>query len=448
MNAPPLNLREGSTGPHSSERCDVMERCRRRHLAAAAGVLLCIAVALIGTYIPDQPQLSVFDEWVYLDYVDQMTHARIAQRGEPVVGEALDVLACRGVQFYGTVGSPCGGPYESTLGPQGGITAADVHPPTYFALTAAGAAAIRAVGLSDDLLTSSRMVGVFFLFLGLVGIAWLGLELGARLPAAVGAAAVVASLPLTRYTNSYLTPDNLNLAVGAATFIAAVRFGRERWPSWPLMAVAAAAGTIKAQNGLVIGAAVAFLMWSAWASRSSDRPSVRRHLVASAGALGAFVGVQMVWQIVRSIAAVGAAPDQGVLGPLTSGLLVQETAAFLFDLGLRVTDDADPTIAYFSTALLVAGCVGATLYRSVRSETWAAAAATTALLIVGSPVLVLMLQVVMGDVIPSPSRYGGSLLAPMAAVTAAAFASRARSLAMGAFGTGAVVIMVIDNLAR
>ncbi len=425
-----------------------MERCRPRHLVAAAGVLLCISVALIGTYIPDQPQLSVFDEWVYLDYVDQMTDFRVAQRGEPVVGETLEVLACRGVQFYGTVGSPCGGPYDSTLGPQGGITAADVHPPTYFALTAAGAAAIRATGLTDDLLTSSRMIGVLFLFVGLLGIAWLALEFGARLPAAVGAAAVVASLPLTRYTNSYLTPDNLNLVVGAAAFIAAVRFGRGRWPSWPLVGVAAVAATIKAQNGLVVGSAVAFLIWSAWASKSSDRPSVRRHLVASVGALGAFVGVQMVWQVVRSITAVGAAPDQGVLGPLTSGLLVQETAAFLFDLGLSVTEDADPTIAYFSTALLVAGCVGALLYRSARSETWGAAAATTVLLVVGSPVLVLLLQVVMGEVIPSPSRYGGSLLTPMAAVTAAAFASRPRSLALGAFGTGAVAIMVVDNLAR
>jgi hypothetical protein len=426
----------------------ICERHRRRDLAAAAAVLLCFSLVLIGTYIPNQEQLSLFDEWVYLDYVDQMTDLGVAQRGEPVIGEALKVLSCRGVQYYGTVGSPCEGPYDTALYPQGGLTAADVHPPTYFALTAAGAALIRGTGISDDLLTSSRMTGAVFLFIGLLAIAWLALELGARLAGAVGVAGLVASLPLTRYTNSYLTPDNLNLAVGAAVFIAAVRFSRGQWSWWPLVLVSAVAASIKAQNGLAVGAAVLFICWSAWTSRAAGHPNVRRHLVAAAASLSAFIGVQLLWQVVRSVAAVGEAPDQGVLGPLTSSLLVQETAAFLFDLGLRVTEDADPTIAYFSTAVLVAGCIGAIFYRSAEAESWGVAAATVCILIVGSPTLVLMLQVVMGAVIPSPPRYGGALLGPMAAVTAAAFTSRTRSIALAAFGTGAVAIMVLDNLAR
>jgi hypothetical protein len=70
------------------------------------------------------------------------------------------------------------------------------------------------------------------------------------------------------------------------------------------------------------------------------------------------------------------------------------------------------------------------------------------MLVIGSPLLVLLLQVVLGDVIPSPSRYGGSLLPGMAAATAAAFSSRMRAGVLAGFGAAAVAIMVLDNVAR
>ena len=356
------NLQSSAASERPEQVTIQQTRPTRRHMTWALLGLLIVSVSIIGTYIPDQRELSVFDEWVFLDYVDQVTNLNVAQRGEQVTGEALEVLSCRGVQYYGTIGSPCGGPYDPLLYPQGGITAADVHPPTYFALTAAGAAVIRGLGISDDLLTSSRMMGAAFLFVGLIGIVLLALDLGARLPAAVGAASVVAALPLTRYTNSYITPDNLNLAAGSFILLAAVRFRRNIWPWWPLAVASAAAGLVKTQNGLAVGAAVIFLVWSALTVNSRPMPSARKHLAAGAAALGAFFGVQLLWQAIRAATAVGSVPDQGVLGPLTSGLLVRETAAFLLDLGLRVTDDRDPTISYFLTGLLVAGCVGALLY--------------------------------------------------------------------------------------
>ena len=76
------------------------------------GVLAAASLALIATYIPDQPTLSPFDEWVYVDYVDKMTRLDIAQQGELIDDYALEIASCRGVYIWGTIGSPCGGPYD------------------------------------------------------------------------------------------------------------------------------------------------------------------------------------------------------------------------------------------------------------------------------------------------------------------------------------------------
>jgi hypothetical protein len=412
------------------------------------GILALFSVLIVATYIPDQPELTLFDEWVYLDAIDQATDFGVAQRGESVLGETLEVLSCRGVQAYGLMGSPCGGPYISAEYPQGGITGADIHPPTYFVLTAGGAAVIRAMGLSDDLLTSSRMMGAVWLFLGLAGIALLAVQVGATLAAAVGSAGVVASLPLTRYTNSYLTPDNFNLAVGALVMLAALRFSSGRWPWWMLLVAGALGGAAKTQNALAIGAAIVFLAWHLVTNRRSGHLAPRSYALGAAGMLLGFLAVQAIWQLARSLLAVGESPDQGVSQTLTANLLVRETTAFIFRLGQSVTSDSDPTIAYFSAALLVAGCFGALVYRRFDDEKWGVAAATTLLLVVGSPALILIVQFVVGEAIPSPARYGGSLLSPMAAVTAAAFDTRRRGLGLATFGSFAVAIIVADNLLR
>ncbi len=75
------------------------------------------------------------------------------------------------------------------------------------------------------------------------------------------------------------------------------------------------------------------------------------------------------------------------------------------------------------------------VYRQFDDEKWGVAAATTLLLVVGSPALILVVQFVVGEAIPSPARYGGSLLSPMAAVTAAAFDTRRRGFGLAAFGS-------------
>lgn len=424
---------------------------RRVWLLSIAAVSA-FAILVIGTYIPDQRPLSPFDEWVYLDYVDKMAHFDVPQTGETIDREALEVSSCRGVFVWGEVGSPCGGPYVSTDYPLAGITSADVHPPTYFAANAALAGVVRSIGLSDDVLTSNRVIGALWLAIGLWLVLVLAHELGAPLSAGVGIAGVVASLPIVRYTNSYITPDTLNLAIGALALLTALRVSRDRWPWWSMAVVGALAGFVKTQNGLVLGATTFFLLWFYLLDRRArpGEPPASRCWKAAAGSVVAFIGTQIVWTLTRRLLSLDSAPSHGGGTSLTLDLLVRETGAFILRLGLGATEDGQPipSYAYFSTALLIAGCVGATLYRSVRDERWAVAASVTLLVFIGSPLLIVAQQFVLAEVVPSPTRYGASLLAGIAAVTATAFSTRYRSAALAGFGTLVVFLVVGQNLAR
>ena len=399
---------------------------------------------LVATDIPDHPSLSKYDEWVYLDYVDKVGRLDIPQRGEFIDREALAVSSCRGVFVWGPMGSSCGGPYTSAEYPMAGVTSADIHPPTYFAANAAIARSVRIVGLSGDILTSNRMVGALWLFLGLGLLVMLAMDLGAPLWSAVGAAGVIAALPIIRDTNSYITPDALNVAIGAAVLLTAVRYARGVWPWWALVAIGALAGAIKTQNGLAVGAAAVFLTWCAVSSHGA-KGRVTRQMWGAAGMVGGFLVTQVGWLVVRSLIAVGDRPDQGVAVPLTFDLMTKESMAFVLRLGLGELTPV-PTFAVLSTAVLIAGCIGALFYRRVADEAWGMAAAVTLLVFIGSPILLVAEYVGLGEVVPSPTRYGASLLAGIGAVTATAFPTRVRSAGFAAVGTGMVALVVVDAL--
>ena len=419
-------------------------RTGRRSFVLATVVLAAFSCLLVAMDILDNPTLSPFDEWVYLDYVDKIGRFDLPQQGELVDEAALEVSSCRGVHIWGPAGSPCGGPYEPVNYPMAGVTSADVHPPTYFAANAAVAAVIRSVGLSGDLLTSNRMVGALWLFCGLMLTVALAREMGAPLWSGVGAAGVIATLPVVHRTNSFITPDALNLAVGGVVLLTAVRYSRGLQPWWALALAGLFAGAVKTQNGMVIGVAAVFMVWSA-----ASWPLVRRrvsHRVVGIGAMiGGFLAAQVSWLVIRAALAVGPAPDQGVTTPLTATLLMSETGAFLFRLGLG-DFRSTPASAFFGTAVLVAGCVGATLYRRINDEVWGLAAALTVLLFIGSPILLLVEHFGLGGVIPSPTRYGASLLAGVGAVAATAFTTRARSAALAGVGSALVAVTVLDAL--
>jgi hypothetical protein len=207
------------------------------------------------------------------------------------------------------------------------------------------------------------------------------------------------------------------------------------------------AGAVKTQNAIAVGAAAFFLLLTGCVFRGG-RISGRRSLVASCAGVIAFVAAQIAWLAARAYLAVGVAPKHGTETHPTLALLVRETSAFVFRLGLGATEDGQPvpTHAVISTALLVASVGGAILYRRLNDPRAGLAISVAALVIFGSPLLILAEHFATGDVVPSPTRYGASLLAGAGALTATAFDTRRRGGALLLFGCSLVAIVVVGNL--
>lgn len=405
---------------------------RRRLFPVLVAVFALFSVALTVAYIDGQDELSPFDEWVYSDYVDKLTRLDLPQSGELVDEYALELSSCRGVFVWGPTGSPCGGPYLPEQYPQAGVTTGDLHPPTYFVVTTAGARALIAIGLTDDLLTAARLIGGLWLAGAMVLLYMLARELGAAEESAIAFAVVLAILPLTRYTNSYVTPDAANLAIGGAVALSAVLWDKKRLSSVAFVTVVFFAMATKPQNILVVLVAIGYVLLRGASETVEDisgDTGGRKRIPLVFGLVGAATIPILAWTAYRQLTAVGPVPDQGVGGPYGLSLLVNDSVAFVLRLGLGPTETGlpIPVYAHFLTWLLIAAGLGALIYRAFREPTTQLMAATAVILVIGGPLLITANWIVNDVAVASPTRYGGSLLPAWAAVAAAGFTERRRA---------------------
>lgn len=396
---------------------------------------------LVGLYVSEQRPLSPFDEWTFVDYLDKAASGGIAEQGELIDEYALEVSSCRGVFVWGPQGSPCGGPYSSEDYVQGGVTSADVHPPTYFFATAALTRPLLWLGVTDDLLTAGRLTGAVWLALGLGLLYLLARELGAARAAAGALAVAVAVSPLVRYSNSYVTPDAVNLAVGAAVLLLTLRFARGRSPLWALALIGAVATAVKAQNVLAVGAAALLLLVEAYTRRRADDladagptgaravvPSPGRAVAGAAVLVGAAGAAAVGWLVLRGVLSVGESPAQTIApAALSLDLLLSETTSFVGRLGVGAVEDGQPVAlrGELLSYLLIGGAVGTLLVGRCWSRRRRVAGVLVLSLLFASPALLVLQQATAGGVFPSPTRYGMSLLPLYAAVAAAAVRDRA-----------------------
>ena len=409
--------------------------------AALALLVLIACQLLVADQVDAHPELGLFDEWVYSDALHEASQGGVIQRGELIEDYSLELSSCRGMGPSGPVGSPCGGPYVSQIYPQFGLTSADIHPPTYFLLTAALARGYLALGVTDDLLTAGRLSGAIWLAAGLLVLAALARELGADPFVTALLCLGIAVSPLVRTSNSYVTPDALNLLIGAALVLAVVRWASGRGHLLVVMAAAAAGVAVKVQNVLVVGCVVLALIGWAAVRLLRQRPgnpgdpdtadtrrgaatvvrSTRSLLVAAAALVLTVVAAEAAWLVVRQLIAVGPSPAQSVEPVIISlDLLLLETTAFARRLAVGPVEDglAIPVYAELFAWLLIGGLGAAVARTRAWSREHVLACAALAALLLGSPALLVLQQLAFGSAIASPTRYGMSLLPVYVAVAA------------------------------
>lgn len=214
-------------------------------LMFAIPVIILAAFVVIATAVPaiQVRQLSILDEAAHIDSVFRVPS--IDRSGEKFLPETLDQVSCRGgvQQWPDWHPAGCGLPQESPpadyqIG-SGGYNTADIHPPTYYFLTAA----ISTVGgwfVTADQVTLMRLTGSLYLAIG-VCLTWLlARRLGANRWAAFGAAGVLATAPNVLYMSSIVNVDASVIMASAAFGLAVTAVWRRRSAWWllPLLAIA------------------------------------------------------------------------------------------------------------------------------------------------------------------------------------------------------------------
>lgn len=425
----------------------------RRRLAALP-LLAVIGVGVVFSVIQvlSYPRLSPIDELSHLDYMFRSPTMLAA--GDKVEQRALRTQACRGVDVEGFDPTECpkGKIYDPEIFQEKGYNTAATNAPIYYTASRGVAEAIRLVTPADNLFIAGRLTGALWLALGLV-LTWLcGRRLGiSRLPLAAVLGLLVAS-PAVTYSSATITPDALGLAAGAAVLLTALRW--EQRPTTgraaALIATAVVVSLIKLTFFAVVPAVALYLLlhrsrsWESSGVTAAAEPggagigpaaaSGRARTVVSLATGASALVAAAVWTLIANARshqdpddlpsmatqfAVDAFPWRGLLDNALT--LAQPLLSPWVGVG-------DPTLLFFSTTLvtlvMTAGLVAAALFVTHGEREALLARCLLLSAVVFSLGLVALGYLSAHIYFALPNRYGITLVAPIAVVTASLLRSR------------------------
>lgn len=403
-----------------------------RHLALRLGGLFLLLAVLcapvVALFVDRNPALFVLDEFAYADYLYKIDDGHLTVRHGEVSGQrGLRALACRGyTPSTWNDRPPCDAAgFDPSVFPNAGINSADIHPPTYFLITYAGARAVMALGLTDDLVDAGRLFGAVWMAAGLLALWCLLRALGAGPRAAACGLALVAAGPMLLQQWYFLTPDAANVLVGSLVMLAALRWERSGAGRAWLVGAGALAMAVKAPNVVVVMAGGLYLLTrAALARRHPDDTSPRSprdYVVAAASLVGGAALTSAVWLVTRAaLAAPGTTPmerDEQV-SILRPAQVIENIARFITPW------DREPSslypLAVLTSYLFVGSLLVAVVALKPRDRRYAAALATGVVLIAGPLLLVGVNFAVRGTYTITEPRYGSTLV-PITCALAATF---------------------------
>ncbi len=394
-------------------------------------LLLLVCIPVVTLHADRNRAFFVLDEFAYADYLHKIDAGRlIVRHGDVSEQVTLRELACRGYSpSIFNDRPPCDSPtFAPEVFPNAGINSADIHPPTYFLATYAGARVLQAVGVTDDLVHAGRLFGAVWMAAGLTALWCLIRALGAGPGAAACGLALVAAGPMLLQQWHYLTPDAANVLVGSLVILAVLAWERTGTGRAWLVAAGALAMAIKAPNIVVVLAGAGYLGVRALLRLTEETDRTPRQYVEAAVALVAGAAVaSVVWLVVR------AARARSVLTPMERDEQVDilRPSQILENVARFVTPwDREPSslypLAVITSYLLVGSLLVALVALSRHDRRYALALATGALLLAGPLLLVAVNFVVRGSYTIIEPRYGTTLVPIQCAIAATFWTGRPR----------------------
>ena len=414
-------------------------------------LLLLVCIPVVTLHADRNRPFFVLDEFAYADYLHKIDDGQLVVRhGDVSEQVTLRELACRGYSpSIFNDRPPCDSPtFAPDVFPNAGINSADIHPPTYFLVTYAGARLVQALGVTDDLVHAGRLFGAAWMAAGLTALWCLLRALGAGTGAAACGLALVAAGPMLLQQWHYLTPDAANVLVGSLVMLAVLAWERTgRGRAW-LVAAGALAMAIKAPNIVVVLAGAGYLgLRALLRPTEEDGRTPRQYVEAAVALVAGAAAASVAWLVVR------AALARSVLTPMERDEQVDilRPSQILENVARFITPwDREPSALYplavVTSYLLVGSLLVALVALSRHDRRYALALATGALLLAGPLLLVAVNFVVRGTYTIIEPRYGTTLV-PVQCAIAATFWSKRALVAVAVLAVVAPVAVVVRLLA-
>lgn len=406
---------------------------------ALPAVLAVLSIVLVSVHVATYDKLSPMDELQHIDFL--LKAPAQVRAGEKVSDEAMEVQACRGLDYDMPL-PPCvvDGDYDPDDFQEAGYNTASVNTPVYYTATKVVAALVAPFSPGDELFDDARLAGSIWLALGVLLTFAAGRRLGiAPWPLAAVLVAVISSQTVL-FLSSTITPDATALAVGAGAVWTVLWWEERPARRWPvLVAMLALALTIKMTHVVVwfaVGLYVLLRLVELYRVRRGGEERAGpdsvtaspRALLLGAAALVVTVGV--VLAVVSAYQARLAIPDAGVppmqrmftvdfLDPVqvvvSIGALLNPLQSALVGVGSNELSLIGQRVAGF---LILAGLVGTAVLGTDRGRARTLAQAGLLTGLAAGPALVLVSYLAQGVFIPPPPRYAITLVPLMVLVTA------------------------------
>ena len=425
---------------------------------ALCGLLILASLAVGLVHVPQHDSISPIDEFVYIDYLAKVPTEGVVQRGEETGDYAREYFACNGVRTY-IARQPdlCNASdFDADASfPFNGKTSADLYAPLYFGTTWVVAQPLQWAGISD-LTEAGRYTGWMWLAAALVLLyATLRRLNVARFPGFGMGLVVAGSLP-AYWSHTYISTDATALPAGALMLFLAVYFLQTRRHGWLLPRAAVLVTLSKLQNLMAVGAVGLLLVLcaavEAFAHVDLNLPDkIRiwsRSALARVGFLAVFAALlaQVGWTVIRSVIAVGPAPDQLVATPIGWTAMLSEVFKF-FPGAIQGAVAPDGlgvyaiVIASLGSSLIAAGVLGLIAVGRPRSFGVLLAISALTVALVAGPALAIANLATSGFYFPLPARYGLALV-PIFVCCAALLFSNKRWTGYAVGSAGAVAFLL------
>ena len=401
----------------------------------AAPLILLIASIGFVSANANHAQMSLWDEYVYIDYLSKVPEQGIVRQGEMTGELAREYYSCIGVGVFGKIAPDnCQtNSFEADSDyPFGGKTSADAYTPLYFAVTWVVAQPFMWI-TGGDLVDGGRLAGSFWLA-GAAIFFFYGLR-RFRLSKTIAYAAslLLIASPAAWAANTFVSTDAPAMLAGASLMYFGLRFVQSGKGSAFLIAISVLSVAFKLQNFMaVVATALFLLLMYVTRNRSQetlpgvqDRSGKKKLLWTVVSMLVLPIIFQALWTVTARAIAVGPGSDAGDPSEFGITSLIKESFRFYGSVNFGIIVPADAvvgwTLAKLSTWLITAGIIAIIAIEPRFSYRYSYALASLATLFLAGPALALAIKLMQGYYFELPPRYGLSMFPIALAMAAALF---------------------------